>query len=263
MKLGICYNLFDGYELLEYSLENSWKYADYCCVVVQELSNTGRRIDTGALRKTLNRLAGRIDHVKYYSPKLSLDPVRNEVIKRNIGLELCRSAGCTHFITSDVDEFYDPDQVARAKFIIEREGFDACACQMLEYYGDTSHCFKTDDSFYVSFIFKVSDRNFVFAAPFPVNIDPTRRIESFKVKIFRRDELQLHHLTYVRRSLYDKFMNSSNLRVKNERNIRMVDDYYQSWDESKEAMVNEDPPCLIGLDTVDFDFLPNISRSRL
>ena len=75
--------------------------------------------------------------------------------------------------------------------------------------------------------------------------------------------MQLHHLTYVRKSIYDKLANSSNRRYKTEANMREVETYYNQWDESKPAMMNGNPPSKYVLNKVGFDFLPKIDFIRV
>lgn len=264
MKLGICYNLFDGYELLGHVLENSSKYTDYCCLVVQEVSNLGRSIDISDLKSEINKCSKFIDEVFYYTPNLRIEPCQNELIKRNIGLKKCRTARCTHFVTADVDEFYDPKQVEFAKKEIAIGGYEGSACKMVEYYHDTNHCFSFNEEYLVPFIYKLDNRNLVYATPFHrLNVDPTRRRECSSIRLFSRDELQMHHLTYVRRRIYDKLANSSNRMHKNERNLRIVEEYYNNWNESKKAMANGNPPELYDLEQVSFDFLPKIGHGDL
>ena len=176
MKLGICYNLFDGHELLEYVIDNSSKYTDFCCVVVQEVSNLGKPIDTEELYKNISKCGKLIDKILIYVPNLNIDPHLNELEKRNMGIRCCRQEKCTHVMTADVDEFYNPEEVKYAKDRIEHGNFDGSACNMLEYYRNTNHAFKTWDAFYVSFIYKLNNRELILNTSFPVNVDPTRRM---------------------------------------------------------------------------------------
>ena len=48
MKLGLAYNLFDGEELLEYSLRSIRNNVDYISVQYQEISNHGEKCHRGA-----------------------------------------------------------------------------------------------------------------------------------------------------------------------------------------------------------------------
>lgn len=88
MKLGIAYNLFDGYELLDYVTDSSKKYTDFCCVVVQEISNVGRTIDTKKLYEALEKSKKKINVVIKYTPNFKLSVFENEIVKRNLGLIL-------------------------------------------------------------------------------------------------------------------------------------------------------------------------------
>ena len=113
--LGVAYNLFDGEELLEYSIKNIRKNVDFICVVWQKISNYGEKCNDG-LEELLNRLAseGLVDKLYLYEPDIVNTNGENaslkETRKRNIGLELCRENGCNYHMTIDADEFYIDEQ---------------------------------------------------------------------------------------------------------------------------------------------------------
>ena len=56
MKLGVAYNIFDGEEMLPFSLKNLRPMVDFICVVYQTTSNFGNENPT--LKKTLENLKG-------------------------------------------------------------------------------------------------------------------------------------------------------------------------------------------------------------
>lgn len=259
MKLGIAYNMFDGYELLSYVTDNASKYTDFCCIIIQEISNTGHTTDLSKMYEAIQKCGNKIHKVIKYTPNLKLSPMQNEIEKRNIGLKCCQDNGCTHGLTSDVDELFDPEQANKAKYKIESEGYDSSACMMLEYYKDTHHIFKPNDTFYVSFIHKLDDRKFVLAMPWPITVDPTKRMLYKKLCIFKRDELQQHHLSWIRNSIYDKFINSSNRQNKSEQSIKLSDEYYKNWKDPMPALLPDNNGTFkTELLKVDYKFLPEI-----
>ena len=258
MKLGIAYNMFDGYELLDYVTTSSAKYTDFCCIVIQEVSNVGLTIDTKKMYEAIEKCGKKIDTVIMYTPNLKLSPMENEITKRNMGLNCCKDNGCTHGITSDVDEVYSAVEVEQAKLKIESEAYDSSACTMLEYYRDVNHIFKPNDVYYTSLIQKLDGRQLILATPWSISVDPTKKMKTTKLGIFPRNEIQQHHFSWIRTSIYNKFMNSSNKQKKTEENIKIVDEYYKNWKDGMPALLVGDTTFESELLKVNFDFLPPI-----
>jgi hypothetical protein len=259
MKLGVSYNVFDGEELLEYSIRSIRESVDYVSVVYQTVSNYGAAC-TEDLVETLIRLKtnGLIDELYEYMPQmLSRDKNNasyNEVEKRNIGLNMSRKNNCTHHMSMDCDEFYVPEQFIYMKKVIDENGYESAACQYQNYYKDS--IYLLNDSYadnYVSTIYKINgDTKFVYRSKdSPVRMDPTRRTNNKNYRIFVRSEIRMHHMTLVRRDLRRKFMNSSYRkhgfgyrdtligRVNRKHgfgNIDAIVDYYNNWQYPKPAM---------------------------
>ena len=115
-KLGIAYNVFDGEELLPYSLQCVRDTAHYIVVVYQTTSNFGNKNDKllPLLKELLEMQM--IDELVEYTPELNLVDEKgnylkrigsiNEQIKRNIGLEKCIENECGVFSSMDTDEMY-------------------------------------------------------------------------------------------------------------------------------------------------------------
>ena len=117
MKLGISYNLFDGEELLEASLKSVREEAFHINVVYQTTSYYGNNSSPYIKDFLLNlKNKGLIDEIFHYERDFSKnDKHYFEREKRNIGLSIARKNGCTHFLSMDVDEFYDREQLKKAK----------------------------------------------------------------------------------------------------------------------------------------------------
>jgi hypothetical protein len=232
MKLGVSYNAFDdSTELLKGSIESIRDNVDYVSVIYQKVSNYGEpgSPDTLELLKDL-QTQGLIDDCFLFEPNMSAGN-KNEVNKRNYGLKTCRDADCSHFMTMDCDEFYKSDQLSEAKYIIEQGDYDSSACQMQTYWKE---CWKykldPPEKYYVSLIFKMTDKlNFIYGlSRFGVLVDPSRRSEPGKMRVFKRDEIEMHHMSYVRDDIKRKFVNSSaqgNWR----QHIDKLTEYYNSW----------------------------------
>ena len=118
MKLGISYNLFDGEELLEYSIQSVRNSADHINVVYQKISNWGEPCSEN-LEDLLSDLVKKklIDKIYCYTPK-NTSAGKNELHKRNIGLNIAKARFCSHFHNMDCDEFYHKNQFDEAKNLL-------------------------------------------------------------------------------------------------------------------------------------------------
>ena len=68
------------------------------------------------------------------------------------------------------------------------------------------------ETYYVPLFYKVKENTkftFEFVAPYPVEIDPSRRIKSGDCRIYTRNEIQMYHYSYVRADIESKINNSS------------------------------------------------------
>ena len=210
MILGASYNLFDGEELLESSIKSIRNNVDFISVVFQTQSNFGNLCHESIPDLLIDLQKKKlIDEVIHYNPDLSKHPHENERNKRNIGLEASREKGCTHHLSIDTDEFYNTLQFDNAKEIIEENNFDSSVCRLQTYYKNDHTILWPLEDYYVSFIYKIRP-NVVYAPmPFPVLVDPTRRMEAGSMMDFEHDELLMHHFSYVRKDLRSKLENSS------------------------------------------------------
>jgi hypothetical protein len=227
MKIGISYNVFDGEELLENSIKSIRNNVDFISVVYQTTSNFGNPCDDGLI-PLLNRLKedGLVDELFEYKPKTNKGGHYNEITKRNIGLFLSEGAGCTHHMAMDSDEFYTDEQFKYLKSTMLEGDYDSSACQMTTYYKDSIYRLDPKEEYYVSLLFKIkSGKEFVMGHPFPVLVDPTRRMDPGKSKIFTREEIEMHHMSYVRKDLRKKLQNSS--ASPNFKNIDKLVNYFE------------------------------------
>lgn len=131
MRLGCCYNVFDGHELLSWSVRSVRPLASHVVLVLQTTSNFGAPCRP-FLRQCVEALKeeGLVDEIVQYSPRafsgdekrLLVSPraspselgpgVRpeqvgdqffNELVKRETGRLHCLRAGCTHFMSLDTE----------------------------------------------------------------------------------------------------------------------------------------------------------------
>jgi hypothetical protein len=254
MKLGISYNVFDGEELLESSINSIRENVDYVSVVYQTISNFGNPCDEG-LVPLLKRLVsdGLVDEIFEYRPRINRGGHFNEITKRNIGLSLSEGVGCTHHMAMDSDEFYTDEQFKFLKKEMIEGDYDSSACQMTTYYKDSKYRLEPKEEYYVSLLFKIRRGvEFVMGHPFPVLVDPTRRMGSGKCKIFTRDEVEMHHMSYVRKDIRKKLQNSS--ASPNFKNIDKIVDYFNKWEYPKQGLMGGVPDKLYNIVEVDKQF---------
>jgi hypothetical protein len=224
-KVGVSYNLFDGEELLPFSINCIRKKVHHISVVYQKISNLGNPANAD-IEEKLEKLKrdGLIDEIYLYVPDLKASPRKNERAKRDIGLKLAKKNGCTYFLSLDVDEFYDEKQFGEALAYIVANDVKASAVSIVEYLGSPEnqvlgiHTFLPNSSelfnFYVPFLVKIRrlKRQRHGVGYFPCKTDPTRGLSnSGRFKIFSVNEIAMHHMSTIRKNLVKKYENSSAL----------------------------------------------------
>jgi hypothetical protein len=223
MKLSVSYNVFDGLELLEPSLENIRPCVDHISIVYQKVSNYLQKTDFD-FDNYFDRLKNKnlFDDISIYIPTFPRPVIVgfigarechwNEIRKRKFGLELARKNSCTHFLPMDVDEFYDREQFLTCKKMIEENGWDSTACSIQDYYSRPIYRVKELANYFVPFIQSVG-MDMEVDAPYFVKVDPARRFIQYKNEhLFSEKEIIMHHMTTCRqdkKSLESKYMNSS------------------------------------------------------
>jgi hypothetical protein len=211
MRLGVAYNLFDGEELLEYSVRSLREHVSHIVVVYQEVSNFGD-ICSPDLRRLLTELHRRalVDDFVKYDPVLELGARLNELAKRNLGLRRCVEKACSHFMSLDTDEFYLGEELAAAKLEILEGEHDSSFCRYVTYYKEPYYRLDPKDEYYVPLIYRARDGvECDINQEVPVPADPTRRMAPGKSRIFHETEIEMHHMSYVRRDIRKKLENSS------------------------------------------------------
>lgn len=216
-KLAAIYNVWDGEELLPYSMQQIQPFVDCIIIVYQTESNYGERYtpllpDTGTINV-------------HYERDERLTASANETRKRNLGLDVARAENCTHFITMDCDEIYDG--LTFNKWKQRAIQFDASACKMLTYYKYPNIRLSPHEQYYVPFICKLAPHTVLGVPHFPVLVDPTRTVSTCK-NFFQIDEPIMHHFSWVRNDIGLKLRNSSarrNFRKSIEQMVQEFNDF--------------------------------------
>ena len=158
-----------------------------------------------------------IDEIIEFIPDINLPGAKNELIKRNIGFDFAKKAGCNYFITMDTDEFYFKNQVEESKHLIYNSDIDQSFCSIVRY-GLSPRLRIVEDfnlspfrAIHVPFFFKVTEESYLGSNDVtPCLVDPTRRPSSFPGDLqYVFNNIYMHHMSFVRKDLYKKFRNSS------------------------------------------------------
>ena len=231
IKLGASYTVFDdAIELLSYALAAIRPEVAYVSVVYQMISNTGEKASFG-FREEIARLrvAGLIDEVVFYIPDLQQSAALNELQKRNIGFDLSRKAGCTHHMATDSDEFFTHAHFEIIKKDLRDNQSEAQFAQMKTFYKFPTEEILPPDEYFVPLFYKITPENcYILNAPTPVVVDPTRSISTATYRIFTREEVEMYHMSYVRKDIGKKLRNSS-AAVNFADKIPLLIEAYQKW----------------------------------
>ena len=232
MKLGVAYIVFDGIELIESSITQIRPHVDYICVIYQDTSWFNRPAPSNSLVElsNLHNLGLINDLVKFssFSPLLDKSQVsilkakQYELQKRQFGLNLCLSKGCTHYLCMDVDEFYVSEEFKKAKDEIIEKEYDLTAVRFINYV-NTPTLHRGFDSSRVPFICKINSGS-KMSKSFFVKCDPTRGIfnGSKKSHEFSTRLIKMHHMETVRKDLFLKYDSTTRLVFKREKTKDLV-----------------------------------------
>lgn len=216
MKLTSIINVWaDCIELLPFCIDNHLRFCDGVIVVWSSTSNHGKKdermMEFVATHKYQNVLFSQLEPIKGL-------PLMNETRKRNHGLDLARKEGYTHFLISDADEFYVPEDVIEEKKRFDNPNLNGLVCGLFVFI--KSPTLWADDHTLLGFIHRLNkntvvgnfrDYPFAYDAVGKAHIDPSRRI-NYKTGI-EKSEIMMCHMSYVRKNIDLKIDNSSaNLR---------------------------------------------------
>lgn len=113
----------------------------------------------------------------------------------------------------DCDEFYDSEQLKTCITDFITNNYELGGCKMNYYHRKPEwELLPKEEYSYVPFIYKMDkDMRFVLAHPYPISIDPTRGLNHLrKVKAYTRDEIVMHHMSFVRSDITSKTHSVSN-----------------------------------------------------
>lgn len=217
MTIAAVYNVWDGIELLRYSVKNIKPLVDAVYIVWSRRSNRGEDSDE------FNPEDFKDCVLIQSEPAYRNNPSESEREKRNVGLNAVRNAGFTHFIMMDCDEFYDPKDFKREKKRIEKHDLNGLVCDVTVFFAKPTLSIGKDPSTFVPFIQKITPRlkyrmnkgyPFAYDSNGGLRIDPTRHLNvSHGVEW---SDITMYHYSWVRKDLQKKARNSS-ARLNNSR----------------------------------------------
>lgn len=224
-KFCVSYSVFDGYELLEKSIESIRQSADYINVVYQKVSWYGVPADERLLPvlEELKR-SGLIDELIEFSPNLKRRAGENEAAKRNLGLMHAKKVGGTYFMTMDADEFFIREEVEAAKRMLIENNVTHSYCPIVVYGVKPTERLLTSSSLSVQFFSKIKRKSRLGKNDKAIAlIDPTRRLSHFSnAKYYYLPGCSMHHMTYIRKDVDGKMQNSSN-KTANKISLKMIE----------------------------------------
>lgn len=212
MRLAFIYHVWDDWELLNHSVNHHILSGcagpdDLTIVIYSENSNFGE------YSKPRNN---NFTHGFQCEPDLNLRPVDNERNKRNFGLQKARELGCTHFLSLDADEMYDPAEFKADKDRFKNENLLGLVARVKTYFKLPTLTIGYDVTL-VPTIHKITpDLKFQWNTRYPfafdgpkkeIRIDPTRQMNIFNgVEI---TPTTMHHYSYIRPDINVKIRNST------------------------------------------------------
>lgn len=204
-SLVAIYNIFDGIEMLPYSLESIHRNIDHVIIIFQQKSNFGEFKDTRSeLYDVIKNYPSDFISVYEYEPNISLGGTANETMKRNSGLKLARKKKFTHFFFVDCDEAYA--NFAKAKLQYIESCAEGSVCEMYTYFKRPTWRLQYIDNYYVPFIHQLHPHTVAGARNYKFYCDPTRSVNCESVTLIKE---RMHHFSWVRRDIEMKARNSS------------------------------------------------------
>jgi hypothetical protein len=238
MKLCAIYNVWNDWDMLEYSIKNISPLVDGVIIVWSMMSNYGE-ISPVLLKWAAELYDSPITdspviHIRRREPVFH-QAIHSETDKRNFGLQQARELGYTHFVMLDADELYVPEEFNSAKKLFEDPDLQGLVCRSQVYFGSPKLTIGLDITL-VPFIHKISptlkhefNRNYPFAwEGKSIRIDPTRSLNiNSGVKMC---DVTMHHYSWVRKD-YEKKIRNSTARANLERStiredLRLAKDGY-------------------------------------
>lgn len=243
-KLGVTYSLFNGEEILSYSLKCIRNNVDYINVVYQKKSWTGTECSMNLEDKLKALIAeGLIDNIIEYKVPNNINPNQKTKLvleKKNIGLKDLKRKKCTHCMIMDVDELFDSVEFFDAKKFVIENNISHSACNLYDYRYYPEIRSRDAAKYSVPFIFKLRfwskiSEHFIM----PVKVDRLRTISYWKLldKFYFLNNVSMHHMTGLRSDYLKKLDSTITNYTYNGKSI--VDDARKKYEIEQKLSIEE------------------------
>ncbi len=208
MKLALLYTFWtgDNLSMLKDSINKHRHHVDEIIVNVQSISNKGENFysDTSEWEKFLGC------KIIYFKPNLKLNTKQNERIKHNELIEVAKHMNCTHFILAAADHFYPDHVIEYGKKVMNEESPDVILTRMRTFYKHANWYLNPIEEYYMPFIHKLNvNTEITTRVKYPVNVDPSVKVNTSKKFHISSDEYLMDHLSMVRTDIRKKFRNAA------------------------------------------------------
>ena len=208
MRLIAIYSVFDGEELLEYSIKSIKNCVDYVLVIYQTESNFGVLSESVEPKVVELKNKGLIDELIHFKT-IKQNALLNEISKRNLGVERAKELGFTHFLTMDCDEFYFEEEFKMVKKFIIDNDIDTSVCWIQNYHKVPEYkVIGLSEPFKVPLINKLYPNTELILGGeyFTDMVDPTRITNTKNnYHFFNKEVIMMHHYTTIRKDIRKKY----------------------------------------------------------
>ena len=213
-KIGVTYSIFNGEEMLPYSIRCIRDNVDYINVVYQKKSWTGKDCSKSLFSELCKmKNDGLIDKIIEYKlpEKLPLDKFSLVIKKKKLGINDLKKNKCTHILILDADELFIPKEFKAAKEYIIRNNITHSAMSIYDYKYFPEIRNRDISRYAVPFIFKLrfysrlTNRHHM-----PCLVDDLRAVKFNRLfdRFYYFNTLFMHHMTGIRKN-YEKKLESS------------------------------------------------------
>lgn len=257
-KLGLGIVAFEGTEHIKNITYEVRELVDEIVICLQQHSYHGEDIDPKDVETIKDLQAhGLVDKIiwfeedeKYKHPKTEEDrqenPRRMEADKRNFILDFLEKEGCSHSMITDSDEFYDRNEFATAKAIINNSpDMHVTYCQYINYWKDYRHYLVWPFYAFCPFITESKYRFSYRARCFNGAIDPTRIYllkDDEYYHTFNWNTVRMHHLSWIRLDIRKKISSWSAKKYFGDDFGKKVYDKFMNWKEYECALITLNVP---------------------
>lgn len=204
MILASIINIWDGVELLQYAVRSTASDVQLFVIVYQTESNFGEKYDPYPEIEAVTEM---FPHKKFVSVRydvLIYGGTENEKNKRNLGIQIARQYGATHFLFQDADEVYE--NFTEAVKAYENAQKDGSVCRIITYFRFPILRFENPDNYFVPFIHKLNSETRAGTSNYPFYVDPTRSVNCENIAEL---DIFMHHFSWIRNNIDRKIRNSS------------------------------------------------------